>query len=246
MFADLTLSGEDEDEGEDEGPSVLIPSMGVGSFVTAMKGQADMTVSHPETKSSTDAKGTTKKKRRRRAGRGAGKPSKWADKCMYAELLEMVDSGAAADAAPDDELPSDLETGWVAVAPVPVGKRCLAVTYHSSGVVGVGEIGVLSLRGSILDLAFIAPNTALHSRLLGKTLIARFPSALPPSTILDCILDMNWRDNGILHVLDVIKWKGQDVGGCEARFRYERDLSFANTGCDVLIVCADSGGETRV
>ena len=65
----------------------------------------------------------------------------------------------------------------------------------------------------------LVPNTTLRSRLLGKTLMNRFPSTLPPLTILDCILDANWIDNGILHVLDVIKWKGQDVGDCEASFR---------------------------
>jgi len=101
-----------------------------------------------------------------------------------------------------DGLPRDLETGWVAVVPVPVGKRCLAVTQQSAGVAGV------------------VPNTTLRSRLLGKSLLARFPSALPPLTVLDCILDVNWRDNGILHVLDVVRWKGQDVGDCEAGFRF--------------------------
>jgi snurportin-1 len=64
------------------------------------------------------------------------------------------------------------------------------------------------------------PNTTLRSRLQGKSLIARFPSQLPPLTILDCILDQNWRDNGILHVLDVLQWKGQDVGDCETAFRF--------------------------
>lgn len=63
------------------------------------------------------------------------------------------------------------------------------------------------------------PNTHLRSRLLGKSLVRPFPSSLPPHTILDCILDIHWRDNGILHVLDVIKWKGQDVGDCETPFR---------------------------
>jgi snurportin-1 len=69
----------------------------------------------------------------------------------------------------------------------------------------------------------------------------RFPSALPPLTILygiplllefqcgielvfflfarDCILDNNWRENGILHILDVLKWKGQDIADCETPFR---------------------------
>ncbi|KAF8156653.1 hypothetical protein B0H34DRAFT_710095 [Crassisporium funariophilum] len=141
----------------------------------------------------------TKKKGKRKANNKnrSNKTSKWADKCMYAELLEM-----SADDPWSDGLPTDLESGWVAVAPIPVGKRCLAVTHQSSGVAGV------------------VPNTTLRSRLLGKTLINRFPSTLPPLTILDCILDANWRDNGILHVLDVVKWKGQDVGDCEAPFRF--------------------------
>lgn len=52
-------------------------------------------------------------------------------------------------------------------------------------------------------------------------LLPRFPSSLPPLTILDCILDVDWRTNGILHVLDVLKWKGQDVADCETPFRFE-------------------------
>ena len=51
-------------------------------------------------------------------------------------------------------------------------------------------------------------------------LLPRFPSSLPPLTVLDCILDVSWRTNGILHVLDVIKWKGQDIADCETPFRY--------------------------
>ncbi|KAF8340129.1 hypothetical protein F5887DRAFT_449334 [Amanita rubescens] len=199
VFADMTLSDEDEDE--DEQLAAIAPSSGVASFVPAMKEQQQIIMPVQV--------GTVKKKskkKKRGGGRGAKKPSKWADKCMYAELLEMVDPCISpfdsGDQVLGDGLPTDLETGWVAVGPVPVGKRCLAVTYQSSGVAGV------------------APNTTLRSRLLGKTLITRFPSALPPLTILDCILDANWKDNGILHVLDVIKWKGQDVADCEARFRF--------------------------
>lgn len=47
-----------------------------------------------------------------------------------------------------------------------------------------------------------------------------FPSPLPPHTVLDCILDENWQDNGILHVLDVLKWKEQDITECETPFRF--------------------------
>lgn len=83
----------------------------------------------------------TKKKTKRKNKKRSGKPSKWADKCMYAELLEMSADApwCSPDGAVNDGLPSDLESAWVAVAPVPVGKRCLAVTHQSSGVAGVGE-----------------------------------------------------------------------------------------------------------
>jgi hypothetical protein len=64
-----------------------------------------------------------------------------------------------------------------------------------------------------------APNTTIRSRVLGKPLMPRFPSPLPSDTVLDCVLDQNWKENGILHVLDVIKWKGQDIADCESSFR---------------------------
>jgi len=48
----------------------------------------------------------------------------------------------------------------------------------------------------------------------------RFPSPLPSDTVLDCILDQNWKENGILHVLDIVKWKGQDIADCESSFRF--------------------------
>jgi len=102
----------------------------------------------------------------------------------------------------EDGLPSDLETGWVALAPVPVGKRCIAISHQGGGTIGA------------------VPNTTIRSRVLGKPLIPRFPSPLPSDTVLDCILDQNWTENGILHVLDVIKWKGQDIADCESSFRF--------------------------
>ena len=59
---------------------------------------------------------------------------------MYAELLELNSEPALnlqSDA--EDGLPDDLDTGaWIAISGVPVGKRCLAVTYASSGIAGTG------------------------------------------------------------------------------------------------------------
>lgn len=100
--------------------------------------------------SNTSPTRTSKKKRpsnknKRRTNKN--KPSKWADRCMYAELLEMnadvpwnsqPNSYGAHDDDGIDGLPTDIESGWVAVAPVPVGKRCLAVTQQSAGVSGIG------------------------------------------------------------------------------------------------------------
>jgi snurportin-1 len=68
------------------------------------------------------------------------KRNQWADRCMYAELLEL-NPGPALNPQIDveDGLPDDLDTdAWVAISGVPLGKRCLAVTYASSGIAGTG------------------------------------------------------------------------------------------------------------
>lgn len=212
LFAGLTL-GPSDDEDEEDGSERRVVQLGMREYVPMLQEQPDdADLTRPSTASSTgvamDAEGPTnftkkKSRKKKKHGKGGPKPSKYADKCMYAELLEMrMEPAWGPDGQLDDSLPPDLETGWVAVAPVPVGKRCLAVTYQSSGVAG------------------IVPNTQLRSRLLGKSLVRPFPSPLPAHTILDCILDENWRENGLLHVLDVVKWKGQDVGDCETAFRF--------------------------
>ncbi|KAH7921549.1 hypothetical protein BV22DRAFT_1038521 [Leucogyrophana mollusca] len=194
-FADLNL-GASDDEGDDapeDEPEVI--REGLAGFASLIRSSSTTGPPHVDAVKESGQQGKKRSKNKRK--RTKAKAIKWADKCMYAELLEMNEDNAWSDG-----LPTDLEGGWVAVAPVPVGKRCLAVTHQSAGVVG------------------ISPNTTLRSRVLGKMLLPRFPSSLPPLTILDCILDVNWRDNGILHVLDVLKWKGQDVGDCETPFRF--------------------------
>ena len=119
---------------------------------------------------SVDAKAqpASKKKRgKNNSKRRANKASKWADRCMYAELLEMcadepwsrgdiddIYGNELGDYEGVDGLPRDLETGWVAVAPVPVGKRCLAVTQQSAGVAGVG-MSFFSLKASFLGATLL-------------------------------------------------------------------------------------------
>ena len=59
---------------------------------------------------------------------------------MFAELLEL-NPGPVLNPQinVEDGLPDDLDTGaWIAISGVPVGKRCLAVTYASSGIAGTG------------------------------------------------------------------------------------------------------------
>ncbi|PCH45122.1 hypothetical protein WOLCODRAFT_139399 [Wolfiporia cocos MD-104 SS10] len=234
LFADLTL-GASEDEGVDENDSLVqdepeILREGVSQFASMLQPSANVSSELPipsesamsssqnsDVQSWGNKRGKNKRKGKPREAAAIAQPrgsakkkqGKWADKCMYAELLEMVEEIHDARIARDG-IPDNIETGWVAVTPVPVGKRCLAVIHQTSGIAGV------------------VPNLTLRSRVLGKPLMQPFPSPLPPETILDCILDANWRDNGILHVLDVLKWKGQDITECETLFRlWWRDTRLA-------------------
>jgi hypothetical protein len=147
----LGQSEEDEDKA-DEAHSQL---NGIASFTSFLEpsgsniaipspapAPSDLVVSEPARK-----KG--KRKRKHRPTPSGPKPSRWADKCMYAELLEMSPEGSWTCG-----LPQDLETGWVAVGPVPAGKRCLAVTHQSAGVAGVGMLLSSSPGGTAVhDLA---------------------------------------------------------------------------------------------
>lgn len=134
-------------------PSQYTPSCSVTVPDRDIDSTANSTANLPP-KATRKRGGKSSHKRRSEASKGQRGSSKWADKCMYAELLEM--SGDASwpntnndglesgehhnlDGETADGLPRDLATGWVAVGPVPVGKRCLAVTHNqSSGIAGVG------------------------------------------------------------------------------------------------------------
>ncbi|THH26491.1 hypothetical protein EUX98_g7696 [Antrodiella citrinella] len=219
FFAGLSLGHSDDEEVEDapdvvlEGVSTFAPLLPPSNAVVNEVASPSAPPVHVNvaTKDDTTQPSTNGKKKNKNKRKGKGKssvaksnpgppvPGKWGDKCMYAELLEMNEEF---DLVKGDGIPDDIESGWVAVAPVPKGKRCLAITHAASGIAG------------------IVPNTTLRSRLLGKPLMKPFPSSLPPHTVLDCILDDGWRNNGILHILDVMKWKGQDIGDCETPFRF--------------------------
>lgn len=125
----------------------------MGAYVSMLEASTTQTIAEePANEPATEVSETTpkdgkrkpKKKRGKARARREGGPkasNKWADQCMYAELLEMsADDPWPSGESANDGLPQDLESGWLAVAPVPVGKRCLAVTHQSSGVAGLGEI----------------------------------------------------------------------------------------------------------
>jgi snurportin-1 len=144
----LTLGGDSDD---DDDTTAHPPPLGVAHFADLLresegiKKKLDTSIIQSSTvagSQTTSQKQEVHNKRPKRRRRNKNKPSKWADKCMYAELLEMASDTPWSTSNEDplnDGLPSDLESGWVAVGPVPAGKRCLAVTHQSSGIAGVGE-----------------------------------------------------------------------------------------------------------
>jgi snurportin-1 len=148
IFAHLHLGpSDDEDEDDQDEASITPPAfdmslMSSDSCVNRSSEEPD----HLPTGTEQKKKRRKKKKARTKIG-ATNRPSKWADKCMYAELLEMDDDKpwSSSESVPArNYLSADLESGWLAVSPVPIGKRCLAVTHQSSGIAGIGMVLVLS------------------------------------------------------------------------------------------------------
>ena len=147
LFADLNLGLSDDEDGNNDDPGIV--REGIAQLVPLLpRSEADTGLasfpSH-ESRAESGAAGTppapsTKRKGKRKKATKASnkKTSPWADKCMYAELLEMHESEDLWAGGGDDGLPGDLETGWVALAPVPVGKRCLAISHQGGGIIGAG------------------------------------------------------------------------------------------------------------
>jgi snurportin-1 len=140
LFAGLSL-GPSDDEDDEPRDAEHSDSKGVAPFASLLSSSEPPAV--VSVADGAEVKNEEKRKGKRRRRKEGSKPSKWADKCMYAELLEMTEDydgqspWSASDAKGNiDGLPVDLEKGFVAVAPVPAGKRCLAVTHQSSGLLG--------------------------------------------------------------------------------------------------------------
>lgn len=200
LFASLSLGW--DDDGDDE-PAQIDKTEGVAKYVHDVQ-----PVGHA----------TTPPKARQ--------PSRWASLCMYAELLEMNEDEAmdmAADASADG-IPPDLQEGWIAIAPLPAGKRCLAVSTNANGIGGVRA----SLRCSALNnlitssieavaqVAIEGPHTLEfpldaparhHPRLHTRRELASYRRAADFIRVESVLIRVSI---GILHVLDVVRWRGTD------------------------------------
>jgi snurportin-1 len=154
VFASLNLNddSDDDDIAEEDAPNAA-PSA-VGPYVSMLKASVasadnplndtdihdDGVEDVPSGSVPSDvAPGKRKRRKKGKKKSNYNKPSKWADQCMYAELLEMTADDNLWE-SDHDTLPRDLETSWVAVAPIPVGKRCLVVTHQSPGLGGGSSV----------------------------------------------------------------------------------------------------------
>ena len=140
LFADLNLGLSDDETGNNDDPDIVRD--GIAQLAPLLPRSDPDTASvpsrgfHPVEFNSAGAQ--RKGWRKKGTKSSIKKTSPWANKCMYAELLEMQETDQWAGG--DDRLPSDLETSWVALAPVPVGKRCLAISHQGGGTTGTGTL----------------------------------------------------------------------------------------------------------
>jgi snurportin-1 len=146
LFADLNLGQSDGEGRKDDDDLPDIVREGIAQLTPLLpRSEPDLApVSNLEYHAEWSTPGgaqvpplSKQKGRWMKAGKASNKNANpWANKCMYAELLEMPETDLWAGG--EDGLPSDLESGWVALAPVPVGKRCLAISHQGGGTIGAG------------------------------------------------------------------------------------------------------------
>jgi len=136
----LNLGLSDDETGDNDGPDIV--REGIAQLAPLLPRPDPDPPSVPSRESDAaelSAARAPRKGRRKKATKASNKKtSPWANKCMYAELLEMQETDQWT--AGDDGLPGDLETGWVALAPIPVGKRCLAISHQGGGTIGTGTL----------------------------------------------------------------------------------------------------------
>ena len=139
LFADLNLGLSDDETqaGNNDNPDIVRDGIAQLAPLLPRSGPDLASVPSREAHAAeSNSAGAQRKGRRKKGTKSSNKTSPWANKCMYAELLEMQETDQWAGG--DDRLPSDLETGWVALAPIPLGKRCLAISHQGGGTTGTG------------------------------------------------------------------------------------------------------------
>jgi snurportin-1 len=121
-FGQLSLDSPDE-EGEAPEPA----RTGVAEYATLVQ---------PATQGQNVEQDQIQTTTQTRKGKGRQK-KRWADKCMFAELLELVYDSFGTE---QDVLPQDLATNWIAMSPVPKGKRCILVAAKYSNDLAQGAL----------------------------------------------------------------------------------------------------------
>jgi len=133
----------------------------------------------------------------------------YANRLMQGEPLDLENEG----------LPPDLATEWIAIGPIPRGKRCMVVTFNGSRRSRTGR-GAKRFSNSgryfWLTLCLIVTNAILLARTSGRPIARQHIPVLPTHCVLDC---MYVPEAAAIFVVDVLQWKGQSVAEGEAEFR---------------------------
>lgn len=167
---------------EDDIDEPLVVREGIAQFTSFLPPEQTEDLP-PESRTPSPAIGqdSSEIKKNKKKGKHKRVANPWANKCMYAELLEMSDDPQFTESwstdtqgSYHDGIPDDLESGWVALAPVPVGKRCLAVTMQSSG---LGSVGTYSIWDTINNLKKISPTHNVTIASCGQSFTTSLPLA---------------------------------------------------------------------
>lgn len=125
---------------------------------------------------------------------------------------------------PDAGLPGDLCSAWLAVGPVPQGKRCMVVTFQPGKRRKKGRCKSILSRTQylttydiVLPCSIAVTNAILFSRVSGRPMARHYLPVVPADCILDCVYAEHL---AVLFVVDVMSWKGQSIAECDASFRY--------------------------
>jgi hypothetical protein len=120
LFADLNLGKSDEEEDADAQEDPGVVRMGIASYAPLLPSSAsESPASDTRMASVSGSEPPAARKRKKRKPKSKKENftanSKWAEQCMYAELLEMnEDNTWGISDSSADGLPEDLETAWVA------------------------------------------------------------------------------------------------------------------------------------